>query len=162
MKKLIEKVEYDSLTGLPMVEDVRGNLHVLEWTNSVNCHNVPRIYLQTDLKNGTWGSSTVFNRIPDSIHPGNYLVYTVPDGYEFNLAFFISAACQRGADTGISVLALYVDDVYRFGIPFFREISYKLYSPLQFPGGSKLEFKFKPGTKNTDFGMIAGGHIIRK
>lgn len=162
MVKLLERVEHDALTGIYIAEDIRGDFHLVDWSSSVNISEMPRTYLQTDLKGYTWPTSSGYNRIPDSFHPGDFLVYTVPQGFRYSLSFLIASACQRSGTDTITFVSIYVNGIHKVLVPLFREIAYKPYSPLVFSEGTILEFMCKPGTKSTDFGIISGGHLTKK
>ena len=163
MKKIIERIDFDSMTDLPFAEDIRGNMHMIDWKNTANVSDCPRIYLQTDLTdNYIWANNNTYQSIPDSFHPGNNLIYTVPPECSFHFAFVIGAACQRGPDFRLSMLGLFVNDERKMSAPIYRELDHVLYSPIIFIENTKVELKFKPGTTGTDFGIISGGYLIHR
>jgi hypothetical protein len=162
VKKLIEKVDFDITTGLPFIDDIRGNLHLLNWADAVNISGLTRINLQSDMKNYTWATSSDYNRIPDTIHPGpnNYLTYTVPAGYDFHLSYIIAVAIQRETERRMTVVGLFVNGNLRSIVSFVQEVQYVLSAPLVFHEGTSIEFKIKPGIKGQDFGINTGGYLV--
>jgi hypothetical protein len=159
MKEIITGIDYDAKTNLPVVTDVRGNIHIVPWESINKDTSSPRYYLQSWTRGHNWASTTNFNSIPDSLHPGSFLVYTVPENKCYNVSF-IMAAQAKDSNQGMSVIGFFTGGVLRTIAPLKNEVHYVLYSPISVPAGVTLELKYMPFDKKCDLGIIIGGPLI--
>lgn len=162
MPKLVSNIMYDTQTGIPFVEDTRGNMHLVDW-NMTSCdERSPRIFIQTDLSGYRWSTTQSYLRVPDSFRPGNYLVYTVPPTYRLHLCS-ITASCAKRTDDRdrLSFLGISVDDRLSLVIPLINKLDFPLHSPMVYNENTRIEFLYKPGRVSMDLGIIAGGYLVK-
>lgn len=162
MPNLVSNLMYDTKTGIPFVEDTRGNMHMVDW-NMTSCdEKSPRVYLQSDLSGYRWATTQSYLRVPDSFRPGNFLVYTVPPSYRFHLSSLVVSCAKRTDDRDrLSFLGITVNDVLSLVIPFLNKLDFPLPSPIVYDANTKIEFLYKPGRVSMDLGIIVGGYLVK-
>lgn len=155
VKEVITGVFEDEKTGIPVLEDVRGDFHIVTMCNSTALKYNERKYLQSIVKGG-WPNITSFHRIPDFFNPGEFLDYIVPEGKIYHVGFILAA--QTGSS--FSTVGLFIENELKTIVPLREKLFYALYDPIQISAGTNISIRFMPSGRGIDLGINIGGHLI--
>ena len=164
-EQIISKVIYDELTGIPFLEDARGVLHMADnWFQAIPIPSI-RHYLQT-ISHLKFPNVIEFYPIPNWLSGEPTTEYTVPIEKTWYPAFIMASQDQLSKKgsfgeslIGMSIIGIYVDDVFIMPIPFRDDLHYVLYEPLLISAGTKVELKLMPYHKNTRVCILVGGEL---
>jgi hypothetical protein len=164
-EQIIGRIIYDELTGIPFLEDVHGVLHMAgDWFQAIPIP-ATRHYVQT-LSHLEFPNVTEFHSIPNELTGEPTTEYTIPVGKTWYPAFIMASQDELSKKptfgksmVGMSIVGVYIDDVFTMAIPFRNDLHYVLYEPLSFPAGVKVEFKLMPHHKNTRVCVMCGGEL---
>lgn len=158
--KIISRIIYDDNTGIPFLEDIRGNLHMATaWFQALPKPQI-RYYMQT-LSHLPFPNTTDFHSIPNQLTGENESEYIVPDGKTWYPAFIMAAQdrLNKKASFDMSIIGVYVNGIFTMTLPFRNEMHYILYEPLTLPAGVKAELKLMPCYENTRVCILVGGEL---
>ena len=158
--KIISKIIYDDDTGIPFLEDVRGNIHMAgDWGQAVPLPPT-RNYLQT-LSYLEFPDTENFHSIPNSLTGELKTEYIVPPNKQWKPAFIMAAQdlLGRKESKGMSIIGVYLNNRFIMAVPFKHEMHYILYEPLTFFAGATLELKLMPSSKDTRVCILVGGEL---
>jgi len=154
VKEVISHVYSDALTGIQVLEDIRGDYHLAQVGDFSSLRTGERKYLQSIVKTH-WPNDSGFHRIPDYFNPGQFLDYTVPAGKNYNIAFIL--ASQTG--NSVSTVGLFIENEIRAIGPLRDNLFYALYDPIPLPPGTHISVRFFPAGKGVELSIVVGGHL---
>lgn len=154
IKEVITSVYSDELTGIQVLEDIRGDFHFVSIGDSSSMSPGEHKFLQSVVKT-TWPSVDDFNRIPDIFNAGEFLDYTVPASTQFSIRCIIAA--QDG--NSLSTIGLFLEDTIKMIVPIRESVYHSFYDPITLAPGTNLSVRFFPAGKGVELSINIGGHL---
>jgi len=155
IKKIIEKIYSDELTGIAVYQDVYGDLHIPSTASTPTTTVGEKKYLQS-IVTTNWPGVDDFYKIPDYFNTGEYLDYLVPDITEYDVNSVVAG--QNG--NSLSIIGLFIDDTIRLVLPLRDSILYSMNNPIKITSGSTVSVRFRPSGKGTELSINVGGYLI--
>lgn len=164
-EQIVGRIIYDELTGVPFLEDTRGILHMAgNWFQAIPIP-ATRHYIQT-ISHLKFPDVTEFHPIPNWLTGEPTTEYVVPTGKVWYPAFIMASQgelSKKGSFgkslIGLSIIGIYIDNIFIMPIPFRNDLHYVLYEPLSIIADMKVEFKLMPYHKNTKVCILCGGEL---
>ena len=160
MSAVFERTWVDTETGRVLGEDMYGYTHILspqvQPTIALPC-GFTRILLN-GLHIKFWPDNGDFYPFENHFGGDNPLDYTIPHDYTLYLTSVLAAQ----SDPGLTLLGMYVNDVYAAHTPFYTELAHGIPTELSIPAGSKLEIKVWPHDKKTRVSVLIGGYLMNE